>query len=503
MEIKSFSSTNSDKTGFLRILANCDIFDEAKNSNRLVIYNYFEMGLVSLTYLEDGEIRGAIAWSLIIEERVFRYAMLLAIDIDPVYQDHFPTLLARSIEDAKDAFVVDRFIIVDKTAHGRSMFSNTATPALFTHCEHFGFARQKPANNLTFFIPDFDFSPMVKLWGYYPVYQTLQLSYLNMRKTLIWTEPTQVNRIEQALTPYRHIISIDWANWEIKYRESVSLEWNTLPNFLALFELPIFKKTPELIAIKKDVTHLHQKERILAHFLNPAYVDSYRIDLLQAFFSQNEETTHNYLSDRIMGIYELDADWNIQISPSEFFHFSRINGNSWEWLSKESHFADEHPDSFAYDILRNNAVVFIRSRHTNQVVASSILRWCIVEQARHFHEKTPNFGLEPVFYCESWEEILASLPQTNPSLLKGVNLTLPRVCDLSVASLNDPNTANIVIGQTGKLISHIEIRNRIVNICRSHGFPSYVVCKTPYTFEGYSDQMGCANTPITYIDDDE
>lgn len=163
----------------------------------------------------------------------------------------------------------------------------------------------------------------------------------------------------------------------------------------------------------------------------------------------------------IIGTYLLDDAYDIIITNDPVAIFAKSTGQDWEETSCEKD-GGSHNLGVYSDIEIGNCVAFIVERSNGHPIARIMVRWCEENKGKKI-----GFGIEKKWYFATAPGKGAKIENTSKDLIyKGMP----------------------VVKATAALVKILKEKNMY----------DYDTCTTPYTYMGYSDEIGTSRQPIAY-----
>lgn len=302
--------------------------------------------------------------------------------------------------------------------------------------------------------------------------------------------------IDNLIAPYADVAKIDWTSFSAQYKVASSGKWEALgsiPN-LARRKIPKDKAERErFLALVNGILSKRSMNKVLT---NPQFNDFCRMVTTEALLQQTPELTANWFTDRLVGVYPIDNDWNLVLSNDPLDVYQKSNNQYFAKTSCER-YNSIHSDGFYYDVIYNNMVAFIQSTHTGVNVGRIMVRWCN-------NEGNVSIGTEPIWYMSKTYFVMYQLPtkpidiRLFPKSDEGKKCVDPEEIEQIQTSSNTFLCKYLIINQQGKIYSPEDMKKIIYDIVANKGVDtSYYRCST-LVYRGYTDRGHTSNAVIHY-----
>ena len=260
----------------------------------------------------------------------------------------------------------------------------------------------------------------------------------------------------------------------------------------------------ETVIMKKETEELEQKISLYLHKRNPDLKEEYyeywtekMSRLIQmALTDQSAKTTHDWESKKVVGVYPINNDWEFVLDDTPFAHFSRSTGQFWEDMSSES-IEQSIWYGFGSDIVHSNIVCFIRSKHTQKMVARVMLRWCECNGTLN----KVSWGIEPRMYAGSERNILNQLASFAGNSIDDIITDFgesPRIINHPEWVQNKQFNFTVLYNSDGSLLDTFQLYALLNNLINTKGYEMCENCITPYNYGGWSDMAEGEDRMIKY-----
>lgn len=219
-----------------------------------------------------------------------------------------------------------------------------------------------------------------------------------------------------------------------------------------------FKSLPvsDQQAIKDKIDSAYQLAAKIKDSVKEKDVERFLTELERAIASRKVELIA--VSDKIVGTYDFDQNFNIVISNHPFDVTAKSSGQGWSGQSSEK-IGDVYQRGIFSDVQNGSAVAFLVGKMNGHINARVMLRVCSGEREK-------GMGVEKKVYFDDG--------------LKGQSADM---------------------GSTKMIAAGVRARDfhaYIVKILEEAKLTDYHTCTTPYIYSGYSDVADDSNTIIEY-----